>query len=79
MAYRIEVAILQFRPAEKKAPKGPFLRSINTTLKPKWIKIRLKRRREREKLGNKKATYLKESFKWSYMVCLKRSESFQEV
>ena len=62
MAYRIEVAILQFCPAEKKAPKGPFLRSINTALKPKWIKIRLKRRRERGKLDNKKAAYLKAAF-----------------
>lgn len=62
MAYRIEVAILQFCPVEKKAPKGPFLRSINTTLKPEWIKIRLKRRRERGKLDNKKAAYLKAAF-----------------
>ena len=45
MAYRIEVAILQFGPPEKKAPKGPFLRSINTALKPEWIKIRQKHRR----------------------------------
>ena len=62
MAYRIEVAILQFCPVEKKAPKGPFLRSINTALKPEWIKIRPKRRREREKLDNKKAAYLKAAF-----------------
>lgn len=45
MAYRIEVAILQFCPPEKKARLGPFLRSINTALKPEWIKIRLKPRR----------------------------------
>lgn len=62
MAYRIEVAILQFCPVEKKAPKGPFLRPINTALKPEWIKIRLKRRRERGKLDNKKAAYLKAAF-----------------
>lgn len=62
MAYRIEVAILSFCPVEKKAPKGPFLRSINTTLKPEWIKIRPKPRREREKLDNKKAAYLKAAF-----------------
>ena len=51
--------ILRFCLLEKKAPKGPFLRSINTTLKPEWIKIRPKPRREREKLDNKKAAYLK--------------------
>ena len=62
MAYRIEVAILQFCPAEKKAPKGPFLCSLNTALKLKWIKIRPKPRREREKLDNKKAAYLKAAF-----------------
>ncbi len=62
MAYRIEVAILQFCPVEKKARLGPFLRPINTALKPKWIKIRLKRRRERGKLDNKKAAYLKAAF-----------------
>ena len=62
MAYRIEVAILPFCPVEKKAPKGPFLRSINTALKPEWIKIRPKPRRERGKLDNKKAAYLKAAF-----------------
>ena len=62
MAYRIEVAILQFCPVEKKGPKGPFLRPINTALKPEWIKIRLKRRRGRGKLDNKKAAYLKAAF-----------------
>ena len=62
MAYRIEVAILQFRPLEEKARLGPFLRSINTTLRPKWIKIRPKPRRERLKLDNKKAAYLKAAF-----------------
>ena len=62
MAYRIEVAILQFCPVEKKAPTGPFLRSINTALKPEWIKIRPNPRRERGKLDNKKATYLKAAF-----------------
>ena len=62
MAYRIEVAILQFSRLEKKAPKGPFLRSINTALKPEWIKIRPKPRRERGKLDNKKAAYLKAAF-----------------
>lgn len=45
MAYRIEVAILQFRPLEEKARLGPFLRSINTALKSELIKIRPKRRR----------------------------------
>lgn len=54
--------ILRFCLLEKKAPKGPFLRSINTTLKPEWIKIRPKPRREREKLDNKKAAYLKAAF-----------------
>ena len=62
MAYRIEVAILPICPVEKKAPKGPFLRSINTALKPEWIKIRPKPRRERGKLDNKKAAYLKAAF-----------------
>ena len=62
MAYRIEVAILQFCPVEKKAPKGPFLRSNNSSLKPEWIKIRLKHRRARGKLDNKKAAYLKAAF-----------------
>ena len=62
MAYRIEVAILQFCPVEKKAPKGPFLRPLNTTLKPEWIRIRPKHRRERGKLDNKKAAYLKAAF-----------------
>ena len=32
MAYRIEVAILQFCPVEKKARLGPFLRSAKSTL-----------------------------------------------
>lgn len=62
MAYRIEVAILPFCPAEKKGPKGPFLCSLNTALKPEWIKIRPKRRRVRGKLDNKKAAYLKAAF-----------------
>ena len=62
MAYRIEVAILQFCPLEKKAPNGPFLRSTNSSLKPEWIKIRQKLRRERGKSDNKKAAYLKAAF-----------------
>ena len=62
MAYRIEVAILQFCPPEKKAPKGPFLCSLNTTLRPKWIKNATFYRRERGKLDNKKAAYLKAAF-----------------
>ena len=62
MAYRIEVAILQFCPLEKKARKGPFLHSTKRSLKPVWIKISPTFRRERGKSDNKKAAYLKAAF-----------------
>ena len=62
MAYRIEVAILQFSRLEKKARTGPFLCASKSTLRPKWIKNRPKHRRERGKLDNKKAAYLKAAF-----------------
>lgn len=62
MAYRIEVAILPFCPLEKKAPNGPFLLSTNCSLKPVWISLAPKHRRERGKLDNKKAAYLKAAF-----------------
>lgn len=59
LAEKWDLAVEQKRTAvgKLKTPKGPFLCSLNTALKPEWIKISQKYQRRREK-----ATYLKESF-----------------
>ena len=51
--------ILPNSPLENKARKRAFLYSLNTSLKPVWMKIQAAHRRKWEKYSNKKSTFYK--------------------
>ncbi len=56
--------ILPNSPLENKARKRALFVSINTTLKPVWMKIPSAHRRARGKPANKKAPFIRCLKKW---------------